>query len=399
MTTLTESPTYKIPEANMPRLEKLLEKLAKRAKRLGQLPISLEVVDTVREVKSDGVTVKKFFICQVHGERPGLNGWHFVSKIAHEETGNVLFTIPGETVPEQYRLANSECEHCHQSRNRSFTYLVANEAGNVKQVGSTCLGDFTGWASPAVLAAMAECWFDAGELLSDAEEDDFFDGDGNMKVQASFDLLGVLSLAAASIRKDGYCSRSNANPPAKFATADIVETMLGRPGMTQPEDVELAQKVLDWARNEWLTGDAGSNEYVWNMGVILWKDEIKAREFGWAVSVFGQYRKAQEKVLSGAVGFIGEVDDVVEFIGKVISVRMIDTQFGWSQLVKIITDKGQAVSWFAGLVHDVEEGATYAFSKAKVKEQVRFNGSDETRIGGRVKIVDLTEVETQGVLL
>ncbi len=50
----------------------------------------------------------------------------------------------GTIIPAKYRTVKSVCEHCNSDRIRNKTVLLQDKEGNIKQVGTTCIKEYTG---------------------------------------------------------------------------------------------------------------------------------------------------------------------------------------------------------------------------------------------------------------
>lgn len=98
----------------------------------------------------------KFIPVEVEGKYE-IPGWEFVATVEHTPEGNIIRKVnPDIAVPERYQTTTPECEHCHRIRDRKDTYLVRNtETGDFKQVGRSCLKDYTGGLDSQVAAGMA----------------------------------------------------------------------------------------------------------------------------------------------------------------------------------------------------------------------------------------------------
>src|SRR2546423_1829001 len=152
---LVSSEEFRIPSQNMYDLRERLGTLNKRAKRLHCSPITLEELGTERETDEKGI-VKIFYRVRVTGETPIVNGWCFIATIQHMLNGNIIRSVPN-TVQEgeliAYREVEANCDHCKQYRRRNDTYLLKSNTGEIKQVGKTCLKDFTGHHNPLIVAS------------------------------------------------------------------------------------------------------------------------------------------------------------------------------------------------------------------------------------------------------
>jgi hypothetical protein len=81
---------------------------------------------------------------QIVGETPRINGWKPVAVIEHHDEMNIIGSIPCNEIeiPKSYWTAKAKCEHCGHKRHRNETVLIANESGEIKQIGRNCLADY-----------------------------------------------------------------------------------------------------------------------------------------------------------------------------------------------------------------------------------------------------------------
>lgn len=229
----TVSKTYTVPEENLPELKRQLEKLAKKATKLGLTPITMKELGhedfpyvctrngrrklTAEEAASGRFEVVyfRFYTVEVAGERPRLSGWEFIATLQHlnnenGETMNMLRTSPSFTgqLPAEYRTASPHnCDHCRRSiKTRKETFIVRHEDGSWKQVGRNCTQDFLGNKDPHKVTEGLEHWLSVDSLFRDAEEG-FGMGFGG---EYRFPIEEFLTIAAAMVRVDGWCSRAKA---------------------------------------------------------------------------------------------------------------------------------------------------------------------------------------------
>lgn len=166
--------TALVIDARLPELQATIEKLGKRAARLGVRAPVLTVGESVQVpycTDSDGsglyrlnpadlakveahrvagsLRYRSFRQCSVSGEPVVVAGWEFVATLQHlksesGETVNLLRTVPTfeGALPERFRTAGPEwCDHCRTKRARKDTYVL-------RRISTTCdtCGDsgFTG---------------------------------------------------------------------------------------------------------------------------------------------------------------------------------------------------------------------------------------------------------------
>ena len=154
---------YEIFEDNMPRLQKKLTNIQKKCAAYGCEFSYEELGETFKQVKDEEtglVHTAKFITVNVSGTAR-VSDWEFIATVEHSKPINIIRSFrPEVEIPESYYTADTRCDHCQTKRNRKDTYLIRNTiSGEFKQVGKTCLKDFTrGLSAEAVTAYVA--WFD-----------------------------------------------------------------------------------------------------------------------------------------------------------------------------------------------------------------------------------------------
>lgn len=270
--------TYLIPAANLEPLRAEVEKLNRRARRIGVAEIALatapafleyeigcgdfkpvwmadhEVVftadDSGRERRELGAPrnleatiaeysrragrplaktgrVREWLALTVEGESPKFAGWEFIGSLSPVpvENGppeNEVRATPGNSIPAEYRRRVGECDHCRTIRRRTETFVVRHENGDHRMVGRNCIKDFLGHSDPHSLAAWAELLSAFDRLARGAADEDW--GGGGGRAPELYELEDFLTVTSALVRRDGWLSRTAARerydgPPA---TADDV---------------------------------------------------------------------------------------------------------------------------------------------------------------------------------
>ena len=141
---------------NLDRLHKKMDRIRTKCEKYGCDFVYNEIGEEFRDVKDENgyVHAERFVIVECEGTAK-IHGWRFVATVDHTEKGNIIRKMTDDIeVPERYRTSEPICEHCHSRRHRKDTYIVYNEkTDEFKQVGSTCLCDFTGGLSAEVAAS------------------------------------------------------------------------------------------------------------------------------------------------------------------------------------------------------------------------------------------------------
>lgn len=374
--------TYQIPDWRLTGLEARIAQLNRRCVRLGVAPINLRRGES-RMVQLKDKSAVRLVEVTLTGEAPHLNGWRFLAVLQHLPDGNIIRGLPwrSDTVDlEKYRERGPWCEQCNTYRDRKDTYLVQHESGETKQVGSSCLADFTGSADPHNAAAAAEILASAHEALDEADSDPLeaeMSGGGNY-----FPLGRFLRYVCLSVRLRGWRSRSEegiAMPTADHAF-HLMQEKKGE-GVPEPDrdDMALAEAALKWCREELAKGDL--NNYEHNLTVACADNFITAREIGITASLIVAYNRHVEKKLlderTANSDYVGQVGQRCRFEGlTVISVRQMTGLRFDSYLHRFVDPDGNILIWFSSK-DQLKVGKVYA-GVATVKEHKVYEGQKQT---------------------
>jgi hypothetical protein len=372
---------FRIPEANLWKLNKAFEKLNKRAAKLGVPAIKLTTVATEEvEIMEKAIDwaitgamepTGRFRIVHVmkfEGATPKLAGWTLratIEQIFGEDdkyVGNLLRVVPGfEGLPTSYQKCEPWCDHCQTHRRRNETFIVQHDDGTYKQIGRNCLVDFLGGADPRAILEGSEFLFDASALMSEAEDPGYSGGYGYASEFVR--LQTVLEVTSMMIRNDGWVSRKIAMEQQRAATSGLVQTFLfGRRKEVEEafpsdkykvteEDTAKAEAAIEWAKT--LEGDV--NEYRQNLSVIARSGRSDRRGFGFACSMLaahlrelGYFEERKRLVEANKLSqYIGEIGTRVPFTATVEKIIPTSSDFGALWIYKMRTVEGNLVTWFA----------------------------------------------------
>jgi superfamily I DNA/RNA helicase len=155
-----------VDERSLTRIKRKFEKLAKKADSLKINPPELRV----ESLNSYPVRYRISFSFRP----PEINGWRLLGILHHKDHQTEVHPMEGEQVPSQYRNAPPNCDHCHVDRQRNDTFILQNEAGELKQVGRTCLEDFFGGLSPDALTYLSDAIVSLGKEIVELKHEESF---------------------------------------------------------------------------------------------------------------------------------------------------------------------------------------------------------------------------------
>jgi len=388
---------YTIPTEALNPLKSQIDRLNKRCVRLGVPEIVFKVLESGKfQIKHNGSTVAAdAHKIEVIGETPRMNGWMFIATIIETEAGNT-FKILNEAypIPEEYRNRPHQCDHCQTNRMRKDTYIVHNpDTSEWRQVGRSCLKDFTGHKNPEALAQAAELFRSALDSIKDMcdEEGNFF-GRG-IRQRPHFEILPLMVAAIRFIEQYGYTSRKAARESTEYKTAtadDVIGYFLSPtkqadeiklPDVTDKMKAE-ASAAIEWASNI----EANDNDYLYNIRTIANCQLIDEKLVGLAISIIPSYRrelsKQAEASLSFKDEFYGELKQKIDIKGMCTKVISMESSYGTLLIIKFVSD-GYTFIWKTNptTVSNItlDQNKTYQI-KASIKAHNLYNGKKQTII-------------------
>lgn len=398
--------TYHILEHRLDEVEKKVERLNRRAGKLGLAPVTIKVVgEEVVEEKDDyGPTgrVLVFKVVEVRGQAPVVAGHTFVARIEHTEAGNIIAKAPGAesiAVPTEIRDGAPTCDHCKTNRRRNDTFVLReNKTGKILRVGRNCLADFLRTTDAGDALRLWSFMHDLVLMSRDRDEDSF----GNFfGAYSCLSLTHFVACAARSIELDGWVGRKQAREDETSATADNAAWAAGlRP--TDRYSVEAWDKAQPTAANveeakaaiEWAKTLEGSSDYEHNLKIVCSLSYVKTKNQGVAASVLVAYRRFREQEVARQRA--EKAENTLSYFGKVGSryVRKLTIthtsswhgDFGVTVLYAMEDEDGNRFKWFSsgGCEHpegrrglDVGDSLYFTFA---VKAHGEYKGRKETTV-------------------
>ena len=428
-----ELPRLYVPAFNIPALQAKVDRINRRAVKLGVPQITL---------RETGETQKKSYTCRATGrsikydaievEVLGLEvkvpGWELVACLTRVGEANLVMTVPGKTAPDAYVSSVPACEHCKKARLRKETFVLREEStGRHIQIGRNCIKDFLGHGSPESFL-----WY--AYVIRDLEGG-MSEGFSGVRGYESWALETVLEIAAWSIRKFGWVSRKMAeqNECAHDTTRSLVSTLLtpavteaekdnrreilrkaGQDGYslkieTTEEDRANAANAIEWAAS--LTREQISgNNYLANLHTIAGFGFADEKSLGIAVSIFvardnaadrervrseqevARMAKREKDMESKHIGEVGKRSEMLLTLERQIDLG--PSQFcEHRRLLRFRDADGNIAVWFTGAPAEVTDGEKYLV-KATVKKHDEFKGVKQTVLS-RVSFLEKTSCISQ----
>jgi hypothetical protein len=310
-----------------------------------------------------------------------------------ESAANIIRSHPDyeNRIDPKWRTAASDCQHCGVRRTRLKTFILEHESGEVIQVGSTCIGDFLGSGlNPEYLAAYEEEFF---ALTSERWSEEGESGGGGSSV---LDTTKMLEAAVTHIRIEGWISRKMARasidgklvPTAtrvecwllfRSSRATIQQIQDWNEMLPSIEDCAKAEKVREWTRT--INAD---NDYLHNLKTVAQMEVLSWRHLGIGVSMVAAYDKAigeavERQRRAQTSKHFGEVGKRGTWVVTVSRIGSVESQYGLTHIVGMLTSEGNEATWFASRKPDVNVGDVVQVT-GSVKKHDQYKGVSQTML-------------------
>lgn len=378
---------YLIPTENMESFEKKIARIRRKAER-AKVDFSYKRLEPIqKETDLPGVTVECVPVmveCKIHYEN-----WVVIAVLEHQPYGNLVHLVEGEwrpgkelKLPEKYKTAQSYCDHCNTMRARNKTVVLYNtETKEFKQVGTTCLKEYTSGIDADMIAAFEECTKEPTEFTGFTSHSKWY-----------IDIKNFLAGVVASSSLYGYISKSRAreineenNKTTVEATCDLTVHLMSKTSVEkewkdiyESDDTKtFVEEALEWIKNL----NAESYSYFDNLKVVCSAELVELKNIGYAASLIASYKnhlKAEKKKKEAEkqnemYHYYRNVDDKISLQGNLACVANYDTQFGTMYVYKMIQSSCIFV-WKTSKYLGIDDSGKEAMITGKIKEQSEFRG-------------------------
>lgn len=437
---------YRVVTSKLEALQERIAKLNKKAAKLGTGEITLTVTDEkdqeirrrslVRDQEiadiygAEATSVKEvidYVYVILSGAAPRVEGYVFIATLDHEAThGHESEEVGIRRVPiwdkalakdlealdlTGYRHAKNICDHCGYERRRLQTYLVYEvEGGEIRQVGSTCLRDYTGANSPERAASWAE-WLAALDYdLWESDCDSGFSVAGEGSGRLAIPTEVFLTHVAAMMRERGWQPRwihddysddyiRNDRSTADSALANIQDR--GKDWYKEPtdEDAAEAHEALEWVRED-LAEREDLDEFQGNLVTYTRSDYLPEKGDGYIAYAIMALRRERERALlaeraAGSEHFGAVKERIKDLTFTVTFVREMEGNYGVTYLTKGYTPDGNLILWWGS--RGLEQGATYTAS-ATIKKHEVDSYADDAKVTVVTNLRGITEVAQEAAV-
>lgn len=398
---------YEIYEGNMNRVEKHMNKIAKKCEKYG-CDFHYEIVgETFKDFEIDAddngnaldepmTITRRFVIIEVEGKAI-VNNWRFIGQIERTENGNIFHKTVDVEIPERYYNSKPFCEHCGTKRTRKYVYVIQNtETGEFKQVGSTCLRDFTRGMDAEFIASYYAMFDKLAVFEAPA--------DGNGYTTTYLNTKEVLAYTVAIVNRFGFVRAGAENGSS---TASVFRDFYGyehgwynayfmkdyKKSIAEKMDecnfkvCEADYETADEIIKHIITLD-DNNNYIHNLKVLCSNTLVAYANINMLCSAIVCWNKhlereakrverEKENVRLSESEFIGEIGNRI--VCKISEWKLLtswETMYGTTRLYRFIDEDGNVLIWKSSkYIDDTREISELT---GTIKEHKEYNGVKQT---------------------
>lgn len=271
----------------------------------------------------------------------------------------------------------SKCEHCGSNRHRKATIMLRNNnSGEFKQVGTTCIKDFTGIDAVDVIGIYGDI-----QGMLDTPTEFKYCGESFEPIYKN--TLEFLTACVFEIHVHGY-SNSRSNEPTKDVAWEKTYT-------DSEESARLAArleaiKIIEFFRDVNLSECAALNmDKLFYMKVrdSLMNEYTNCNGFvAYAPIAYTKYteefeKRSKEKAEKERSQWVGEVKDKVSFTLTFVHRFVFDSVYGLNYVYKFVDDDGDIFIWSTSKSFKYESGTKLDVA-GTIKGHDTYRGEKQT---------------------
>lgn len=400
---------YKVAKTYWPELEKKIKSCIRKLDKYG-LSHLFEVGDTSVEYVTlyeydevgycwvpHGVIATEVISYNFEMEEIKLGDWTPVASIEHnvgvihDKSYNAVTMLNNNySRNSQWEFIPPKCEHCNSNRRRNKTVILVNDAGEYKQVGTSCLKEFTGIDAEKIIGVYGEI---RDKFISPYEMEPIVYSDRLSKLTKYIPTREYLARSIHLIDKYGYvkdiytehCTKLDAmNGEGKFNTPvepneldyDTAETIIH--WFTKEFDNEFDTSLysnydLDFIRN---IRDALANKFTKINGLVAYApvfyDRLQADLIEYSTKLVSKWQ--------------GNIGDKIKIKLTLVNISSFESQFGCTRIYTFQDVNDNIYKWFTQNMIDVNENEECLVC-GTIKSHEEYQKCQET-ILTRCKIYD-----------
>ena len=302
---------------------------------------------------------------------------------ANEAPMNEVHSVNGATILDEWYHIDSKCEHCNTNRFRRTTVMLVDADGNYKQVGSTCVKEFTGIDAFNIVSAYQfvdeymeqQPWMEIGYYVDNEKRDDRY-----------VKTIDYLAHCIERIENCGYKKFSyefgdggvdDIKDTTKWQAFDRAFNQIAIDSRFRKQAEEIHEAFVsgidDGVNDKYFysdIADALAQKYTHMNGLIAYSPLAYPK----LLQSIKEYHLKRECAAKSA--YFGNIGDKVDLQLKLIAARGFNTQFGWTNVYTFVNENGNQFVWFTGKDYEVSDIPMNV--KGTIKDHSEYDGIKQT---------------------
>lgn len=406
--------TYMIWEGFMNDVQRKMNTIQKKCQKYGvEFTFTVTGNEEYRVVKDENDEEHNLRFVEVTADgKAQLNGWEYLASIDHTEKGNIITSATDLEIPNKYYTSDCYCEHCNKNVWRKYLYLVRNvESGEIKQIGRSCLKDYTHGMSADYVA-----WYQSlFNGLEEMEEQTPSLGGFGYSDYDYYEVKEVIQYMSETIKHFGYVPNGQEGkqstssragdyydvahdrkhkfrlvPDRFYKIKDEMESIGFNPNSEHA--VKEAEDALAWLEEQ----DESKSTYIHNLKVVVSMGKVQGKHYGilaslittWNKNLIREAERKAKEMKESKSQHIGEIGQRITI--DVESTKIVtswETDWGYVYLVKFVSTDGNVFMWKASSLNNFPDDLELVKKiTGTVKNHDEFRGVKQTFIN-RCKVV------------
>ena len=379
---LMESRTINIPTEALENFKNRVEKVNKKADKIGSEPIVITSISNPFQQKyHEGNKTFVRNILTVEYQQPDIRikGYSLVGMISRDPTGTIQINNYNMNNFKDYQNPDfTRCDHCNTKHQRNHLVVLKDKKQQELVVGKSCLKDFMG--------VVPSTYYKFVNEIHELHDDETYPNNG---FTPAYPVLDVLSHTFDIASRNGFVKASDDvdNVPTYLL---VQEAILAGKSVSEDakEKAETGINIIKEMKEEEIY-----NDYMFNIHQILKNKHVMVKKIAMAVSSYIAIKKILDK-RSNENGsnksniHIGEEGNPISLTVKVDMIKVVPGYVGGESRMYLMTDKQTGASlkvFTTSKKFQPKEGEDIAI-EADVKKHDSHQGSKTTLIKN-IKII------------
>lgn len=369
-----ESRTINIPTEALENFKNRVEKVNKKADKIGSEPIVITSISKPFQQKyhqGNDIFVRNVVTVEYQQPDIRIKGYSLVGMISRDPTGAIQIHNYNMNNFKDYQNPDfTRCDHCNTKHQRNHLVVLKNKKQQELVVGKSCLKDFIG--------VVPSTYYKFVESIHELYDDESYNDTG---FAPAYPVLTVLSHTFDIASRNGFVKASDDvdNIPTYLLVQEAI--LAGKSASEDAkEKAETGINIIKEMKEEDI-----HNDYMFNIHQILKNKHVMVKKIAMAVSSYIAIKKIldkreEEKGNKKANMYVGQVGESISLNVKIDMIKIVPGYMGGESRLYLMTEKesGNALKVFTTAKKFQPKEGDEISIEAKVKEHEIFKGNRTT---------------------